>query len=92
MALYEPQQHRASVFLYGDGAGVVCHSQAAWVLWRFGYPNQGLARSHEALTLAQQGQARDGIEQMHQGLTAYRATGAEILRPYFLALLAEAYG
>ena len=29
---------------------------------------------------------------MHQGLAAWRATGAEMGRPYFLALLAEAYG
>jgi predicted ATPase len=41
--------------------------------------------------LAHQGQAQEGIEQMYQGLTAWRATGAEILRPYFLALLAEAH-
>ena len=41
--------------------------------------------------LAHQGQAQEGIEQMHQGLTACHATGAEVLRPYFLALLAEAY-
>jgi class 3 adenylate cyclase/predicted ATPase len=43
-------------------------------------------------TLAQQGQAQDGIEQLHQGLRALRATGAELWRPYFHALLAEAYG
>src|SRR5262249_20132602 len=42
--------------------------------------------------LAQQGQAQAGIEQIHQGLTAYRATGSGMLRPYFLALLAEAHG
>jgi hypothetical protein len=29
---------------------------------------------------------------MHQGLIAFRATGAELHRPYFLALLAEGYG
>ncbi len=29
---------------------------------------------------------------MHQGLAAWRATGAEALRPYYLALLAEACG
>ena len=29
MALYDPQQHRASVFLYGEDAGVICHSHAA---------------------------------------------------------------
>ena len=33
-----------------------------------------------------------GIEQIRQGVAAFRATGAEIFRPYFLALLAEAYG
>ena len=42
--------------------------------------------------LAQQGQAKEGIEQITQGSLAYRATGAELNRPYFLALLAEAYG
>ena len=42
--------------------------------------------------LAQQGQAQEGIGQIHQGLTAWRATGAEIGQPYYLALLAEAYG
>ena len=54
MALYDPQQHRASTFLYGDDSGVVCHSIAAWTLWSLGYPDQGLARSHEAFMLAQQ--------------------------------------
>jgi len=38
-----------------------------------------------------QGQTREGIEQMHQSMQAFRATGAELGRPYFLALLAEAY-
>src|SRR5262249_17523357 len=38
------------------------------------------------------GQAQEGIAQISQGLTAYHATGAEILRPYCLALLAAAHG
>ena len=42
--------------------------------------------------LAHQGQAQEGIEQIRQGLVAFRATGAEMLRPHFLALLAEVYG
>jgi predicted ATPase len=42
--------------------------------------------------LSQQQQAAAGIAQMHQGLAAYRATGAELFRTYWLALLAEAYG
>jgi predicted ATPase len=39
--------------------------------------------------LAHQGQAQEGIEQIQQGLRAFCTTGAEMLRPYFLALLAE---
>jgi predicted ATPase len=42
--------------------------------------------------LVEQGQGEEGIAKIRQGLAAYRATGAELMRPYFLALLAEAYG
>jgi TOMM system kinase/cyclase fusion protein len=42
--------------------------------------------------LAEQGKGERGIEQIRQGLTAYRATGQEAGRLYYLALLAEAYG
>jgi len=42
--------------------------------------------------LAHQGQAKEGIAQITEGLTASRGTGTETLRPYFLSLLAEAYG
>ena len=42
--------------------------------------------------LAEQGQGEEGIAQIRQGLAAYRATGAEGWRSYFLTLLAEAYG
>jgi class 3 adenylate cyclase/predicted ATPase len=43
-------------------------------------------------TLAHQGRTQEGITQLTQGLIAVRATGSEIARPHFLALLAEAYG
>jgi predicted ATPase len=163
IALDDPQQHHqqyhTSMFLYGQGAGVVCYSHAARALWLLGYPAQGLTRSHEAVTLAQQsarpfslglvlsftaifhafrrevrltqeraeaairlaeeqgfpqlkdvpstmvhpsilrgwalahqGQAKEGIAQLTEGLRAYRATGAATWRPYFLALLAEVHG
>jgi predicted ATPase len=42
--------------------------------------------------LAEQGQVEEGIAQMQQGFAAFRATGAEVGRPHFLALLAEVYG
>jgi len=50
----------------------------------------GMAQRSWALTV--QGQGETGIAQLHQGLTAHRATGEEVARPYLLALLAEAYG
>jgi predicted ATPase len=152
MALYDSQQHRVYVFRYGEDAGVVCHSFAAWTLWYLGYADQGRAQNDEAVLLAQQidhpfslcvvlsnaaifhqyrrevrvaqeraeaairlateqefpvwkarnallrgwalayqGRAQEGVEQLTQGLVAFRAAGSEILRPYSLALLAEAY-
>jgi predicted ATPase len=41
--------------------------------------------------LAAQGQAEEGIPQIHQGLAIARARGVELFRPHWLALLAEAY-
>jgi predicted ATPase len=153
IALYDPQQHRASAFLYGEDAGVICRIFGAWALWYLGYPDQGLAQSQEAVTLAQQimhpislsfvlscaavfhqfrregratqeraeavmslakeqgfplwvmfgtvlrgwalahqGQAQEGIEQLHQGLITHCVTRGEIVRPYLLALLADVHG
>jgi predicted ATPase len=40
--------------------------------------------------LAEQGQGAEGVAQVRQGLAAWRAEGAELWQPYFLALLAEA--
>ena len=42
--------------------------------------------------LAEQGQGEEGIAQIRQGLAAYQALGSELIRPYCLALLAEAHG
>src|SRR5262249_15042242 len=42
--------------------------------------------------LVEQGQVKDGIAQVRQGLTAYRAMGHELGRPSWLAHLAWAYG
>jgi class 3 adenylate cyclase/predicted ATPase len=42
--------------------------------------------------LTAQGQDEAGIAQMHQGLAAYRATGAEMGQTYLRTLLVEGYG
>jgi len=41
--------------------------------------------------LAEQGQEEEGITQMHQGFTAWRAMGTRVAGSYFLALQIEAY-
>jgi class 3 adenylate cyclase/predicted ATPase len=59
------------------------HGFALWLA--FGMILRGWA-------LTAQGAGAEGIAQLCQGLAAHRATGAEVEKPYFLALLAEAYG
>jgi predicted ATPase len=59
------------------------HGFAHW--WALGTMLQGWAR-------AMQGQGEEGIPQLHQGLAAWQATGARGAGPYYLAMLAEAYG
>lgn len=54
LALYDPQQHRSSAFLYGQDPGLACLSYAAWTLWLLGYPEQARQRRHEALALMQE--------------------------------------
>ena len=53
IALYDVQQGYLRAFGGTVDPGVVCHSVLAWTLWMLGYPDRALAKSHEALTLAQ---------------------------------------
>ena len=52
IARYTPDQRRALVFRMGQDPGVACRAYAARTLWLLGYPEQALARLHEALALA----------------------------------------
>src|SRR5262249_33674758 len=53
-ALYDPQQHRAHAFLeVGTDPGVLCRIYGAHALWLLGHPDQALAKSRQAVTLAQ---------------------------------------
>jgi class 3 adenylate cyclase/predicted ATPase len=54
MHIYDPQQHHALAFRYGNiDPGVSCLAFAGWTLWLLGYPEQALERANEVLTLAQ---------------------------------------
>ena len=52
IARYTPDQSRAPAFRMGQDLGVSCRLHAAWSLWLLGYPDQALARVHDALALA----------------------------------------
>jgi len=147
---YTLDQCRAPVFRMGQDPGVVCRANAARTLWLLGYPEQALARLHDALALAHelsdpyslawvrsmaaiasqyrrdvpatyehaeaavalstaqgfplyaaygtslrgwalamQGQGKEGMTQVHQGITAVRITQAALFVPYFCTLLAD---
>ena len=54
-----------------------------------GYPLfHGMSAYIQGWAMTEQGRLDDGIAQMRQGLTTFRATGAETGTPYFLAQLA----
>ena len=54
IAIYDPQQHHALAFRYGNlDPGGACLAFAGLTLWLLGYPDQALERANEALTLAQ---------------------------------------
>ncbi len=52
IALYDPQKHPRPTSITADPR-VQCLSYAAWTLWHFGYPDQALKRSQEAVALAE---------------------------------------
>ena len=51
---------------------------------------QALATMTRGWAMIEQGLGEEAIEQMRQGLAAHQATGANLMCPHFLALLAEA--
>ena len=54
IALYDPEQHRSHMALYGSEPGVFGLSFAALAQWFRGYPDQAAQRIRAALTLAQE--------------------------------------
>lgn len=52
--LYDPEQHAAHAFLYGNNPLVVGRCFTAWALWGLGYPDQSRAAVEGAFTLARE--------------------------------------
>lgn len=78
--------------LRGEAAAAREHAEALIELAR----DQGFAiwvafgGALRGWALVQQGRRDDGMRELREGMEAWRATGAEVDRPYFLSLLAEA--
>jgi predicted ATPase len=70
------------------------HAQAGVVLSaEHGFPYlRAVGTVWQGWGLARGSHVAEGLAQMHEGLAAFQATGAELLRPYLLALLADACG
>jgi predicted ATPase len=80
---FRREQHTANT--HAEIALTVCTEQgfAYYLAW---------ATIIQGWVVAETGQREEGIPQMHQGLTTLQATGGGLRIPYYLALLAEAYG
>jgi len=151
--LYNSEQHRSHVLRYEGDPGQTCLAYAARALWVLGCPDQAVARSEQAIAVAQatshaasvaealtwrteiaafrrevqelgeraavalavatehalplwtsmtmimqgwalstQGRSADGVARIRNGLATLTATGDQLFRPYYLAMLAEALG
>ena len=64
-------------------AAVTLSTEQGFTLWA------ALGTSLRGWALAMQGQGEEGMAQVRQGITAWQATGAGVLAPYFCTMLAE---
>jgi predicted ATPase len=83
--LYHCRREIEAVSLQAAANLTLAHQHGFPFLEAWAMVLQGWAR-------AEQGRGDEGITQISRGIAAFRATGAELYRPYFLGLLAEAYG
>jgi predicted ATPase len=74
LALYDPKQHRAHAYVYGQDPGVAALSHGSWILWHLGYPDQALRMSQDAVTL--------GKDSSHPFSLAYALSYAAVLHQF----------
>ena len=82
---YHFRREPAAVLKHAEEALAVSaeHSLGQWV---------PVGRMLKGWALAEEGRLDEGIELMRGGLDLFRTTGAELNRPHFISMLAEAYG
>jgi len=82
-----PQYRRDAAATYASGDAVLAFATAQGLGHHAAY-----GRILLGWALAMQGDTAAGVAHIHQGLAAIQGTGLRLYCPYFLALLAEAYG
>lgn len=85
-ALIHRERREAQAAYEQAQAAIALSTEQGFPFWGAG------ATILQGWALIEQGQREEGQTQMHQGLAAWRSTGAEIGLTYWSALLAEAYG
>lgn len=83
--VYLNRREAHAVQEYAEAEIALAIEQGFRQFWAYGTIRRGWA-------LVQQGQGEEGLTQLHEGLAALRATGAQMTQALFLATLAEAYG
>jgi predicted ATPase len=83
--LYQHRREALATHEQAESAMILATEQGFVLCLAWGTVLHGWAR-------AMQGQGETGIAEMRQGVATGLATGAKVMQPYFLDLLAEAYG
>src|SRR5262249_22624211 len=78
---YDPQRHSTHAYLYGQDPAAACLTFGAVALWLLGHPDHALARSREAIALAERlGQRSTLAVALHFAavLRQFRREGPEV--------------
>jgi predicted ATPase len=81
--LHKYRREPEAMLAYAEEGIALCREQN-FALWLGGVIAQ------RGSALAELGRVEEGIAEIREGMQAWLATGAEVAKPYFLALLAEA--
>ncbi len=74
VAAYDAERHHPLTFRFGMEPGVMSLAALAWVLWMLGYPEQALARSREALALAEALAYPPGVAMAHSYASGFHTS------------------
>jgi predicted ATPase/class 3 adenylate cyclase len=81
--LHKYRREPEAMLAYAEEGVTLCREQS-FALWLGG------ATAQRGWALAEVGRVEEGLSEIRRGMNAWLATGAEVAKPYFLAVLADA--